>query len=181
MVIGQPSIFRGDSFQILLSDSTCSLRAAILLGCQIRLAAKDRFDTDIPFPRLGVGIGEVAYKPSHGPVTSGQGTAFELSGRALDEAQRKHITLRLLTPWARVNRELDVECTISDNLLKRMSIDQCRALSEAIRGRTQADIASDFGVSQSAIQQRLAAAGAKALMTLVERFTEILAEEGTTG
>ena len=75
-----PEIFRGDSWQLLVSPSRYALR----LACFIRAGLRSRSLADT---RIGIGLGDVEM---HGdrPGQS-DGIAFRLSGRALDGLKKE--------------------------------------------------------------------------------------------
>jgi hypothetical protein len=173
-ILGQPAIFRGDSFQLLLADAGASLRWSLLLACRVKASAADLFDFNMPLPRLGLGIGSVSYRPKRGPITAGQGEAFERSGLALDETKATQCLLQIRTPWQEPDRELAIQCRLIDHLLKGLSVEQCLAIAGILEGHTQNEIASHLGITQPAVHSRLAAANYKALLLVADRLTEIV-------
>jgi hypothetical protein len=72
-------VFRGDGWQILLTDPVMSLRAALHFRAYIRAhAAEKHVDT-----RLAIAVGTVDYVPEN-RVSAGDGKAFRLSGKLLE-------------------------------------------------------------------------------------------------
>ena len=74
-----PEIFRGDSWQLLLSPPHHALRVA----CFIRAGLRSRGLADT---RIGIGLGGV--EMHDGRLGQSDGVAFRLSGRALDELKK---------------------------------------------------------------------------------------------
>ncbi len=179
-ILGQPAIFRGDSFQLLLANAATSLRGSLLLACRVKASAVDLFNFNLPLPRLGLGIGNISYRPKRGPITAGQGDAFERSGLALDETKAARCTLQIRTPWQEPNRELAIQCRLIDHLLKGLTVEQCLAIAGILEGHTQKEIASQLGITQPAVHSRLAAAHYKALLLVADRLAEITHRQDTT-
>jgi hypothetical protein len=73
---GRPDFFRGDAWQILLSDPGRALRVALYIRSQL-------ISTGIADTRLSIGIGRVDAL-SRRRVSLSTGEAFTLSGRGLD-------------------------------------------------------------------------------------------------
>lgn len=76
-VVGEPSIFRGDSWQILVSKPSLALRLVLLIRANLR--SKKLADT-----RISLGFGS-ASKIHNENISMSQGEAFILSGYGLDE------------------------------------------------------------------------------------------------
>jgi len=76
-IVGEPSIFRGDSWQILVSKPSLSLRLVLLIRANLR--SKKFADT-----RISIGFGSVS-KINNENISMSQGQAFILSGYGLDE------------------------------------------------------------------------------------------------
>ena len=169
-----PEIFRGDSCQILLPDPYSALQVGVLLSCAIR--------TDGQLLELGMELdarmGISVAQPGRvvRPITHSTGPAFDLSGRALDMAKAKRRWIVVSTPWPDVNDEFKVSCSLLDHIHRSWTTAQCEAILLAA-GRsspTQADIAEQLGISQSAVSQRLGAAGLDAVCSLLDRFALVI-------
>lgn len=171
-------IYRGDSFQGALFKPEKALHAAIIIRASLRhyfYTEKRRNAVDA---RIIVGIGSIASLPNN-RVAEGDGKAFRRSGPVLDKIEenwqlKKQALLRVITPWPEVDAELDVECTLLDALINRWSSEQAEAILGQMRGLTQKAAAEEFGISQSAISQRLMDAGGRAVRKLCHRYEAII-------
>lgn len=76
LVIGNADFFRGDAWQLALSNPALALRASVYLRAELRAYS----DAD---SRISIGIGP-ANKISQRRISLSTGIAFELSGRRLD-------------------------------------------------------------------------------------------------
>ena len=73
-------VFRGDGWQILLTDPVLSLRAALYLRACIKAhAPAEHVDS-----RLAIGVGPIDYVPDN-RVSAGDGTAFRMSGKMIEQ------------------------------------------------------------------------------------------------
>jgi len=73
-------VFRGDGWQVLLTNPILSLRAALYFRAYIKAHSPDK-NVD---SRLSIGIGPIDYVPDN-RVSAGDGPAFRMSGKMLDQ------------------------------------------------------------------------------------------------
>ncbi|MFP4672878.1 MAG: hypothetical protein ACOC43_15350 [Desulfohalobiaceae bacterium] len=71
-------IFRGDSWQLLVTEPEKSLRIGLLYRLDIKIRFASKVDS-----RLAIGLGRILFLPGD-RVSQGEGPAFRLSGQALD-------------------------------------------------------------------------------------------------
>lgn len=81
LLAGGPEFFRGDAWQLALSDPRLFLRASVFLRARL-LAMKPQADT-----RIAIGLGPI--KRLEPEVSHSIGSAFTLSGRTLDNMKRR--------------------------------------------------------------------------------------------
>ncbi|MDZ7371950.1 MAG: hypothetical protein ONB12_12350 [candidate division KSB1 bacterium] len=86
--VSGPHLFRGDSWQLMIGDARLALHAPFY----IRAELISRFAVD---SRIGVGIGCIDTLPAEGLGTA-DGSAFRLSGAALDSLSRRETCRCLL-------------------------------------------------------------------------------------
>lgn len=139
-------IYRGDEFQFKTSVNE-ALEDAIL----IKSVIKSYKNLDV---RMAIGIGEESY--SGGRITEANGTAYQHSGRLLEELKSGKQTLAIRSGL----KEKDDVC----NLLLRMALsfmDEWTTVSaETIAwtmrnpGASQQQMAESFNIQQSAVSQR---------------------------
>ncbi len=171
-------VSRGDSFQIVLEGG--GLRAALFLMAFLEHGQPPAAPL---VPRLALGIGRAEYLellPQGGwePVPRGyqaDGDAFMRSGDLLEELKRERRRVGVRSPWPEVDAEFRVACLFLDDVVRRWSTAQAAAVMMTLRGETQLRIARAHGVSQSAIAQRLRAAGIQAVEALLSRCDSLLA------
>ena len=144
------SVFRGDAWQLIVSDPSAALRAALFFRAAVveRSPAGARLDT-----RVAIGIERIDFVPA-GQVAEGDGPAFRKSGAALD-ALGDQSRMTIAGPVA--NPPLAVAVTLIDAIVQEWTAPQARAVKGRLRGLTQADIAESWPkpISQQAVGRHL--------------------------
>ncbi len=157
-------IFQGDSFQgMTINGMAQALRFVLII-----IASLKKQNIAV---RISIGIGEMDFAAKN--VVTSNGTAFQYSGRGLEEIKRKAGTfIGLFTKNAEMNLEFEVHCTALDYLIARCTPLQAEALVLALDEMTQVQIAGTLKLSQPAVQQRLQAAGWPVIKAVVNRFEQ---------
>ena len=162
-------VFRGDSWQLLVSDPRQALRVALYFRARLR----SQFDDAKVDTRIAIGIGGVDFLPESG-VSTGDGDAFRRSGWAFEELGRSS---RMAFSAAENARCIDVVVRLVDHPATYWTARQAYAVSQALFGHTQEEIAEswvDRPITQQAVAQHLARAGWHAVDTAVSFFEEFI-------
>jgi hypothetical protein len=162
-------IFRGDSFQIVVSDAEYALTIAIFIRAQLIRRSIEGMAFDA---RFSIGIGSIEYLNQE-KITESDGEAFRLSGRSLDEIPN-YRRLIITSSKEEQTQTLEVLSAFIDAITARWTPEQAEAISHWIFGETQTSLAKRIGVTQSAIQQRLQLAGHFAIEACVKYFDLIV-------
>ena len=173
-VHGEIDVFRGDSWQVLLSNPVHSLRVALLFRAGL---ISEGIDT-----RVSIGIGTVDHVPE-GRISSGVGEAFTRSGGGLDRLGRR-------TKMAHPNRmhvSLSVDETIGemlgaivrliDSIATGWSTKQALAVRGALLGLSQEEIAASWpnvGITHQSVGKFLARASLPAVSAGIEVFEHVI-------
>jgi hypothetical protein len=148
-------VFRGDSWQMLVTDPAQALRAALLFRAHLRWQMESHhFDT-----RLAIGVGTADLFPRR-RVSEGSGEAFRLSGLALDGMKKRRMCFS--SPGSDLERPLDVIVHLLDEIAVRWTDKQAHAVIGAMQGWTQEKIAGSWGdspITQQTAAQHLEGAG----------------------
>jgi hypothetical protein len=159
-------VFRGDSWQLVLTDPTVSLTAAVLFRASVIAASPSavRIDT-----RLAIGIGTIDYRPPN-RVSEGNGEAYRASGRALDSlkgsARMKYVTAEPIEQ----NPLLGTTVELLDAIIQEWTIPQALAVKGGLLGLTQLMIAKQWPkrITQQTIARHLARAHWPAVTAALE-------------
>lgn len=145
-------IFRGDGWQMVLSDPALALRVALYFRADLRSRMQShQFDI-----RMAIAVGTVDFIPGD-RVSQGDGKAFRLSGRAL-ESMSRNVGMGFGLPERPEERILDVVVQLVDAIASRWSDKQALAVTGALLGWKQERIAKtrwQEPISQQAVAQHL--------------------------
>lgn len=169
---GRLDMFRGDAWQMLFSDPASALRAGLLFRALIRSEAPlSRIDV-----RMAIGVGTVDYVPQ-GRVSAGDGEAFRRSGKLLETMTTPRAgTLRFAMADARLSPVLDALAVLAGAIAAEWTPMQARAVSGALAGMTQKQIAGAWegGVSFQAVSRHLQRAAWPALRHAINQYEAVM-------
>lgn len=171
LVKGNLSFFRGDSWQLLLTDPAYALRAVVYL--RARLIASKFADS-----RIGVGIGRVD-RISVKNITQSTGQAFSLSGEQLDAMK---VPFRLAFVASESCGEaatlIPIVASLCDALISEWTPRQAEVVGFAVNpgSPTHEAIARalDPEVSRVAVTKSLNAAHWQVIQRAIEEFEQCL-------
>jgi hypothetical protein len=162
-------IFRGDSWQMLVLDPPQSLRISLLYRGLVR-AKMDLPGVDM---RMAIAVGKIDSFPKT-RVSHGRGEAFQLSGQALDSLHRaKCGNMSFIGGRVDEAAALDTVVQLIDAIAGRWTVKQALAVSGALKGMRQEEIADKSWhkkITQQAVAQHLRRAGWYAVRNGIEFF-----------
>ncbi len=122
-------MFRGDGWQMLLTDPVYSLRAALYFRAYIRSkTTPKKIDT-----RMAIAVGKIDYVPEN-RVSAGDGTAFRLSGKLLEKIMRqKSSRMAFVMEDAKSSLRLDRLVRRVDPFAARLTQTQALAVAAALK------------------------------------------------
>lgn len=162
------SIFRGDSFQLLLNPSF-ALHAALFVRAGLRAAYPSTLASAVDC-RLGIAINSI--ENLHDNITESTGEAFTQSGRLL-ESLKKSFLMAIQTPIPSITSELNTELALCDELVKRWTSSQARLVPFLLSDDLQTSIAQQTGISQAAVAKKIQIMGWQAIELLLMRYLEL--------
>ena len=165
------AIFRGDSFQIKLSQPGQAARVAL----SIRSGLMHNTPAEVSVlwdARISVGVGEEAYVGDD--VGKSDGEAFRLSGRRLDDM--KEARLSFLSSSDFVNEELAIEGAFVDDIVSHWSRNQAFVAYQFFQSEvpTQQSIARKMRVTAQRINQLYHTAKRPLVLPFLVRFENIV-------
>jgi len=151
----EADVFRGDSWQLLISNAALSLRVGIFFRAYLRAAmGAGKFDT-----RMAIAVGTVDFVPDD-RVSKGDGQAYRHSGNALEQMTRgSNMCFRF--PGQEIEESLDVLVHLVDVLAINWSEKQALAITGALQGLKQEKIGSLWKppITQQSVNRHLQRAG----------------------
>jgi hypothetical protein len=165
-------VFRGDSFQGLLSNPSRALRAALFIRAALRKNQPEKQKTDWA-ARISIGIGTVDYFSK--AVSEGDGPAYRNSGPTLDNLKGEH-KLAIKTPCQVTNEELKAPCALLDAVINKWTQAQAEIVYMLLQGKAPKDIGSILDISRTAVHYRIKGAGWFAIEIFLQRYGERINE-----
>lgn len=163
-------LFRGDSFQVLLSSPPLSVMVALIIRSKLKFSAsavKEKWDA-----RISIGIGPVSYNGEG--VKDSDGVAFELSGRGLAELEKSGERLVIKAPWQRADQSLGLVTRFADNIISNWSGYSAEvAYYSLVYKERQIALADRMGKGQSTINGRISTAK----LELIDAYIQYVKEQ----
>ena len=166
---GISDIFRGDSFQIVISEPKHALEIAIYLKAQLLSKTIKGENIDV---RIAIGIGTIE-SLNRKNIKESDGEAFRLSGKALDGIS-KYRRFSIKSSIDELNKQLEFISSSIDSITRRWSPEQAEAILLWLKGYTQISISKKLGISQPAVNQRLQLGGHFTLSESFELFKHLI-------
>ncbi len=153
--------YRGDSVQAVLTTNRIGA-----LGLALRL--QSILATDNIKIRLAIALGDINFQSQE--VIVSDGTALQLSGPLADELKKRNELIAVTSANKAFSEEWIVHSASLNFLIERLSPAQAEALHLQLQNLKQEDIAKKLKISQPSVHQRLQAAGAQVITSIVQRF-----------
>src|SRR5690554_1443628 len=140
-------IYRGDEFQLELTDP----EEALIKALQIKAQIKSFKNLDV---RMGIGIGGKDFTGAR--LTQSNGTAFSNSGKQFDLLKRQKINLAFCTPNPEFDNEINLMLKLALVTLDQWSVVSAQLAQIMLSNPNllQEEIGQILGVRQAAISQR---------------------------
>ncbi|MCG9972460.1 SatD family protein [Christiangramia crocea] len=177
-------IYRGDSFQGIVYSPEEALLFALRIKTAINRLHLNDSESNKAFKRvadlrLAIGIG--TYDFQRDSILESNGQAFQFSGRTLDEIKKENRKLKLKTPSDNINEEFDTSFLLFDTISDKWSTASAEVIYYLLKGFKETEIATELGISQSAVNQRKKAAGWDAIDVLLQRYRNVINEHFSNG
>ena len=152
------SIFRGDSWQFAVKDPVMASRAALFFRSILLVKSNQEFGKRL-HTSAAIGFGSIKFLPSENSLAGG-GEAYEVSGKRLDKLRRRMPGMGA-SGLGETGFFLDSMLGVFDALVRHWTALQAQAVSLALQGFSQAEIAHRWvpPISQQAVHKHLIAAG----------------------
>ncbi|MFD0991290.1 transcriptional regulator [Mariniflexile jejuense] len=140
-------LYRGDSFQIEITDSSYSFIAAIYIKACIKMIK----GLDV---RLAIGIGNKTYDGKN--VTESNGDAFVFSGEVLETLKKEKQNLKIKTKHKNTDNELNLYFKLALITMDNWSVNSAEIVKLSIENPNalQSELGKLVGINQNAISNR---------------------------
>lgn len=144
-------LYRGDSFQLRVSNPLQAIEAAVNIKAAIKTVSGLDF-------RLGIGLGEIAYNAKK--ITESNGTAFINSGEVFEQLSKINQEIGIKSPWQQFDQEMNLMLKLALIPMNQWTVSAAVAVWEVLRNPrlTQKELGAKLGITQHAVSARLSRA-----------------------
>lgn len=144
-------IYRGDEIQLLLQNASDSFYTAILLKTELK-----KVDSDV---RISIGLGTVDFLGEN--IKEHNGSAFQYSGRNLDELKNSSQTLGIKSDCAEFDENFNLIFKLLEGQFEKWKSSTATSLSQYFQHheKKQTEIADQLGITQGAFSRALKRGG----------------------
>lgn len=162
-------IFRGDSFQLRISNAASALRCALAIRGWLR--CHKAYGSKVLDARLAIGIGTLDYESD--TLSKSDGEAYRLSGRLLDGMNKSR--LKISTPWQEVNEELKLPTAFADDIVSSWTDNQSKIiLRSLITSKNHVELSHELGISRQMVDKSLKASKEELIEAYIKRFETLI-------
>ncbi len=156
-------IYRGDSFQLEVTDPTESLSTSIQLKASIKCIK----GIDV---RMAIGIGDKSH--SAASITESNGTAFVLSGERYEQLTKEKRSLAIGSAWKDFDRDINLYIRMALIAMDNWTSHSAEIVKIAMEhpGKSQEELGKILGIKQNAISYRLKRAYFEEIKELIEIY-----------
>lgn len=140
-------IFRGDSFQLELSQPEDSFMIAMKIRCLLKAKSID--------VRMAIGVGEKAHSAAN--ITESNGQAFIFSGGKFESLKKEKQTLAIKTPWPEFDCDMNLILKLASIAMSKWTANSAEAIKIALEkpDLVQQALGKKLGIKQNAVSGRL--------------------------
>ena len=170
-------LYRGDSFQGVIDR----IDLALLYALRIRTAiARLDFEgasirTDA---RIAIGLGTIDF--TRASILESNGSAFQHSGKALDEIKNSTRRLSLRADDIAITQEFEVSLALLDGMMSKWGVASHEVVYFLTQDYKEQQIAEILGISQAAVNARKKVVQWDAIKLLLQRYTTLTQNSSTT-
>lgn len=156
-------VYRGDGFQLEITDITKSLWSAIYLKACI----KSIRDLDV---RIAIGIGTKDFVGE--TVTESNGQAFQFSGDTLEQMKKEKVNLKLKSTNSRLDHDLNLYIKLGLMAMDNWTPSSAEVVALVLQHpeASQKEIGQQLGISQNTVSEHLKRAHFDEISALLEMY-----------
>jgi len=156
-------VYRGDSFQLLISNPLDALWVAI----KIKVALKIMDSLDV---RMSIGIGAKEYNAVK--ITEANGPAFIYSGEQFEQLKKEKVNLALKSAWELFDKEMNLYLKLALNIMDNWTTNAAEIVKLSMEnpGKSQKELGKLIGLQQNTVSDRLKRAYYKDIMEVIDIY-----------
>jgi len=158
----QWEIYRGDEFQIEVTNSEDALLTAILIKAQLRAIKSDA--------RMSIGFGDKTHNAER--ISESNGSAFIHSGELFETLKKQKVTLALRTGSTDFDEKFNLMLQLALTFMDSWLVQSAEFVALAIENPTlsQEELGQKLGINQAAVSRRQKRAQFDLVMNLDRYF-----------
>jgi predicted XRE-type DNA-binding protein len=169
-------IFRGDSFQVEISDSLEALKKAMFIKATLKsIKSQSQQKRTAPVDvRMAIGIGEREQNAESLGMRTG--SAYINSGEAFEQLRTKEQNLLVKTPWEDFDKEMNLMLKLALIVMDNWSNNSAEIMKIILErpGLKQVEIGEILGIEQNSVSARLGRAYHSEMLELHDLYKEKL-------
>ena len=156
-------IYRGDSFQVIVSDP----KNALLTAIKIKATLKSIPGINV---RMSIGMGSRTHNAPK--ITESNGSAFVHSGEKFETLKKEKQNLAIKSDWPVFDEEMNLYLKLSLIAMDNWTINAAEIVKTAMEnpGKVQEELGQIVGIKQNAISNRLKRAYYGEIMEVNEMY-----------
>jgi len=157
-------IFRGDAFQLEVSEPEEALRIAIQIKAFLKTVKLDA--------RMSIGIGDKTYDASK--ISESNGTAFVRSGESFDQLKKQKNTLTINSGNGDFDNEINLMLRLAQTFMNNWLVQSAEFVLTAIENPTlsQEEMGIKLKINQAAVSRRRKRAQFDLMLELENHYRE---------
>jgi hypothetical protein len=157
-------IFRGDAFQLEVSEPQEALRIAIQIKAFLKTVKLDA--------RMSIGIGDKTYDASK--ISESNGTAFVRSGESFDQLKKQKNTLTINSGNGDFDNEMNLMLRLAQTFMNNWLVQSAEFVLTAIENPTlsQEEMGIKLKINQAAVSRRRKRAQFDLMLELENHYRE---------
>ena len=157
-------IFRGDAFQLEVSEPEEALRIAIQIKAFLKTVKLDA--------RMSIGLGDKTYDATK--ISESNGTAFVRSGESFDQLKRQKNTLSINTGNKYLDAEINLMLRLAQTFMNNWLVQSAEFVLTAIENPTlsQEEMGIKLKINQAAVSRRRKRAQFDLMLELENHYRE---------
>ncbi|MEO8534314.1 MAG: hypothetical protein ABI441_11205 [Flavobacterium sp.] len=143
---GQWEVYRGDEFQIEITDPADAILYAILIKAHLRAVKLDA--------RMSIGFGDKTH--SGEKISESYGTAFINSGEVFETLKKQKVTLAMRTGNPDIDEKINLMLQLALTFMDNWLVQSAEFVTIAIENPSlsQEELGQKLGINQAAVSRR---------------------------
>ncbi len=164
-------IFRGDNFQLQISDPTDALLVVLQIKSLIKSLATGKSNRLSPIDvRIAIGIGDIEFKAKR--ISESNGNAFVRAGEKFEKLKSEKLTIAVKTDWQEFDRDINLYLKLAALQMDNWTVSSAQLFQHKLINSesTQEAIGKHFGISQHSVSRRMSRANIEEIMEVESMF-----------